>query len=251
METRLLSVVDPLPIDVLNADSALPLLLLCEHASRAVPAATHLGVSNAVLNSHRGWDIGAEDLAREIATPLGAPLIIQRYSRLVIDANRPPGGVHAIPVISDGADISGNRALGEWERAARITEIFEPMNDAIDALFKQHPRRAAFSIHSFTPTFEGQARPQQAGFLSRHPRGVATALCERVAARDPDLILGVNEPYRIEDDTDWFIPVHAEPRNIAHCLIEVRNDEIAHPEGVRMWGDYLAEALSEYAEVSP
>lgn len=237
---------DPHPVEVINADSLSPTLLLCEHAGRATPAALgDLGASEETLASHRGWDIGAEDLARGVAERLGAPLILQRYSRLVIDGNRPPGSAQSMLEISDGAPIPGNRQLSEREKRARIAEIFEPMDRAIVDGFARVERRAAFSIHSFTPRYGGVDRPWHAGFLSRKSAPTAERLMRVVERMAPSLTLALNEPYQIDDDTDWFIPVHAEPRGLPHCLIEIRNDQIDHADGVAFWADALAEAIDD------
>ncbi|MEO0360810.1 MAG: N-formylglutamate amidohydrolase, partial [Pseudomonadota bacterium] len=154
--SRVLGPEDPDPVEVLHAESAAEVLLVCEHAGRAVPAALDdLGVGPEVLGSHRGWDIGAAAVARRVAERLGAPLVLQRYSRLVLDANRPPGSATSIPETSHGVAIPANRGLTEAEKAARVAEILEPMDRAIDAAFARHPRRAAFSVHSYTPQLDG------------------------------------------------------------------------------------------------
>ncbi len=117
------------------------------------------------MRSHRGWDIGAETVARQIADLLGAPLVIQRYSRLVIDCNRPPFSPQSIPYVSDHADIPGNIGACHQKKTERIKAIFDPMNAAIKQLFETS-RRAAFSIHSFTTEMDGKSRPWHAGFLT-------------------------------------------------------------------------------------
>ncbi|MCE8507936.1 N-formylglutamate amidohydrolase [Ruegeria pomeroyi] len=245
----LLTDADPAPVDLLQADSAAPVLLVCEHAGRAVPQALgDLGLAPGVLDSHRGWDIGAEAVARAVAADLGAPLILQRYSRLVIDANRPPHSAEAMPEVSDGAAVPGNRGLSSAARASRIAEIFDPMDRQIVRLLDSSPRRAAFSIHSYTPNLSGQLRPWHAGFLSRRSRATAEALRDHIADRRPDLVLAINEPYRIEDATDWFIPVHAEARGLPHCLIEIRNDQIDSAPGAALWAGLLAGAITHVME---
>ena len=134
-EFVLLTDADPAPVEVVNGESDAPLMLVCEHAGRAIPRALgDLGLPADALASHIGWDIGAERVARTVAQRLGAPLVIQRYSRLVIDANRPPETPSSIPEISDGISIPGNCGLSQAAREARVREIFEPMNAAIAAL---------------------------------------------------------------------------------------------------------------------
>ncbi|WP_306113830.1 MULTISPECIES: N-formylglutamate amidohydrolase [unclassified Roseovarius] len=243
---------DPAPVEVVPGDSTSDLVLLCEHAGRAIPAALgELGVSDAVLNSHRGWDIGAEDVARGVARALRAPLVLQRYSRLVIDCNRPTGCVQSVPEISDHEHIPANKSISESERRARITEIFDPMNKQLDTLFAAHEPRAVFSIHSFTPRMDDHDRPWHAGFLTRRSPETGEALMATIAGMRPDLHLALNQPYQIDDETDWFIPQYAEPLGLPHSLIEIRNDQIDHAEGVSLWVELLSRAIGAFMEELP
>ncbi|MCY4334735.1 MAG: N-formylglutamate amidohydrolase [Litoreibacter sp.] len=240
---------DPEPIEIIGADSTSDIVLLCEHAGNAIPEALgDLGLSREHIESHWGWDIGAQAVARRLADWLGAPLVIQNYSRLVLDCNRPPESDLAIPVISDQVAVPGNAAITAEARAMRVGEIFRPMDAALDRLFACNPRRAAFSVHSYTPRLNGADRPWHAGFLSRAKAGVAKDLMEHIKRRRPDLALAVNEPYQIEPDGDWFIPAHAERRNLAHCLIEIRNDQLGALAEIDLWADLLAEAIQVSVE---
>ena len=84
----------PAPVDVefCNADGRSPVLLLCDHAGRRVPGGRErLGISEAALARHIGWDIGAADLTRTLARLLDAPALLNHVSRLVIDPNRRRG----------------------------------------------------------------------------------------------------------------------------------------------------------------
>lgn len=248
--SSLLTPADPAPVEIVNGESNAPVLLLCEHAGNEVPTALDtLGVSEEILASHRGFDIGAESVARGLADLLDAPLILQRYSRLVIDSNRPPSSPQSILEISDGAVIPGNQNLAAANSQARISEIFEPMDRAIQNGFASHDRRAAFSIHSFTPQLGDEGRPWHAGFLSRKSVPTAKQLMASVANQSSDLNLALNKPYRIEDATDWFIPRHAEPRALPHCLIEIRNDQIQTQEEAARWASMLAEAIHKLPEI--
>jgi predicted N-formylglutamate amidohydrolase len=243
---------DPDPVEIVNADSDSPILLVCDHAGQAIPKALgDLGLPPGAIDLHIGWDIGAERLARGLAARLGAPLILQRYSRLVVDCNRPFHAESFIPEISDAVDVPANRALTDAARRARRDAVFAPLNEAIEAAFAASPRKAAFSIHSFTPVLAGRERPWVAGFLSRAAAGVAELLMRLVKAQAPEAALAVNEPYRIEDETDWFIPAHAEPRGVRHALIEIRNDGLRDEAGVQLWVDLLATALPRTLTASP
>src|SRR5262245_3004100 len=120
MLPSLLSPDDPPPFSTFNETGRLPLLLLCDHAGKAVPKALgDLRIPDAELFRHIGWDIGALAVAIELATLLDPPLAASTYSRLVIDCNRWPGGEGSIPEVSDGTRIPANAALAATDIDAR------------------------------------------------------------------------------------------------------------------------------------
>jgi len=249
--STLIGKTDPAPVEITHGDASSDLVLVCEHAGRAIPKSLgSLGISTEVLNSHRGWDIGAAEVAKKISDQLEAPLVIQCYSRLVIDCNRPPFTAQSIPCSSDRVDIPGNIKACHSEKVRRVREIFDPMNHALTKLF-QTPRRATFSIHSFTPELGGRARPWHAGFLTRKSMNTAQSLIRSISRRQPDLVLAINEPYSIDSETDWFIPHYAEVLDLPHCLIEICNNQIDHPEGVEFWAELLTKAITELMERLP
>lgn len=242
----LLSAHDPAPVEWVNGDSDARVLLLCEHAGNALPhRQPTLGLQPDQLTSHIAWDVGAAGLARELAKLLHAPLLLQRYSRLLIDCNRPPDTAESIPEYSDGVAIPGNRQLTVDDRQARQLEIFDPLDHAINEGFQRHRRSAVFSIHSFTPRMQNQqTRPWHGGFLTRLDTGTAKKIISHLHQLQPGLTLALNEPYRIDDDTDWFIPQYAERHGLMHCLIEVRNDLLRSNTGITTWASMLASAIN-------
>ena len=63
----LISPDDPPPFEVINSDGTTPILLVCDHASRALPASVgRLGLPPEVLEEHIAYDIGAADLTRTL-----------------------------------------------------------------------------------------------------------------------------------------------------------------------------------------
>jgi predicted N-formylglutamate amidohydrolase len=235
---------DPAPYSTVNAKSDYPVVLVCEHAGQAIPRQLgDLGISQAALDSHIGWDIGAGGVTRCLAEALGAPAIFQSYSRLVIDCNRPVDAPDAMPEISDGIVIPANRNLDTPARNARVDEIFAPFHAAIDNLVAQSPRRVLLSIHSFTARLAGIQRPWDMGFLYREDTHTSTRLAAHIKAQQPALIIGLQQPYIIDDDADWFVPVHGEQRGMAHSLIEIRNDHIETSETQIHWAHLLEETI--------
>lgn len=240
---------DPAPVELVNRDSAAPVVLLCEHAGREIPQKLgDLGITEEVQASHRGWDIGAEAVARLLADRLQAPLILQRYSRLVIDCNRPVDAPDSIPPHSFGEQIPTNSNLTAPERTARQREIMAPLNSAIEHILDRVPRALAVSIHSFTASIAGESRPWHAGFLTRTDPATGQAVIAHISARRPDLHMALNQPYQIDSDSDWFIPHFVEPRGLAHSLVEIRNDLIRDAKGAADWAQLLADAFTRILE---
>ena len=228
-----------------------PFLLVCDHAGRRIPRRLHdLGLSEADRVRHIAWDIGIAGVGRELADRLDACLIMQPYSRLVIDCNRPPGSPESIVSVSDGTPIPGNANLSAHEAELRAREIFAPYHSAIARHLDERKRagRATIliSLHSFTPVYGGVARPWQIGVLYNRHDALAEALLALLRGRG-DLTVGDNEPYTVDDETDYTIPVHGERRGIAHVAIEIRQDLIAEESGQRQWAERLAELLPKAA----
>jgi predicted N-formylglutamate amidohydrolase len=242
---------EPAALTIERSRGTSDLLLVCDHASRLIPRSLGtLGVDEAQLATHVAWDIGAAKVARHLSALLDATVVLQNYSRLVIDCNRPPGSVTSIPTQSEYARISGNDGLSAADAAARVAAIFTPYHDAVRNILDE--RRAAarrtllVAMHSFTPVYLGKARPWKVGLMSRHDRRLGLALLELLRP-DADLNAGDNEPYAISDTTDYTLPVHGESRGLAYVGIEIRQDLIADEPGQVAWAARLAPLLTQAA----
>src|SRR3954453_22124713 len=87
------------PLHQYNASGRSPFLLTADHYGRLLPPALgDLGLPEPELSRHIAWDIGIAGVAERLATLLDAHLIAQRYSRLGVDRNRPPGQARPAPV---------------------------------------------------------------------------------------------------------------------------------------------------------
>jgi len=222
-------------------------LLVCDHASRRVPQSLgSLGLDDTQLASHVAWDIGAAGVAKQLSATLDATLLLQNYSRLVIDCNRPPGTASSIPARSEYVRIVANEGLAPDAAAARVAEVFAPYHAAISTVLDQRLHAGIptllVSIHSFTPVYLGQARPWKTGLMYRKDRRLGRALLE-LLRQDDALHAGENEPYAINDATDYTIPVHGEARGLPHVGIEIRQDLITDMHGQQEWATRLAQLL--------
>lgn len=240
---------EPPAFEVIEDQRHSPFLITCDHAGKRLPRALgDLGLPESELSRHIAWDLGAAQVARKLARELGAFAILQTYSRLVIDCNRPLGVESSIPELSEHTLIPGNHDLSEEQKAERARAIFQPYHDRIVSEFERRARVAQPSVliamHSFTPSFKGVARAWHAGMLyNRDPR-LGRALGD-LLRRDPDLLVGDNEPYSVGDLTDYGVVVYGEKRGIPHVEIEIRQDLLADDAGQEAWATRLARFLPE------
>jgi Predicted N-formylglutamate amidohydrolase len=139
----LLAADEPAPVIVRNTDGAAPFFLTCDHYGRAIPRALgDLGIDENERQRHIAWDIGIAGVAEAVSDALGAHLIAQRYSRLVIDCNRPLEAASSIPPISEATTIPGNQGLTQQAAFERQQSIFAPYHHAITARWTGARRRS-------------------------------------------------------------------------------------------------------------
>lgn len=239
---------EPFPVRTLNPEGGSDYLLTADHAGRRIPRGLGtLGLPASELDRHIAWDIGVAGLTERLSAALDATAVLQVYSRLVIDCNRGHGVESSIPTVSETTEIPGNRDLSPAERAARQAEIFAPydarIRALIDARLAAHRRTVLVAVHSFTPVFKGERRSVEVGVLYNRDRRLAAIMLD-LLREEGDLAVGDNEPYRMNDHTDYGMPVHGEQRGLAHVELEIRQDLIADQAGQAAWAGRLARLLS-------
>lgn len=238
---------EPAPVETGRLNGSAPFVLVCDHGGNRIPAALEdLGLTPEDRARHIAVDIGAADVTRRLSDHLDAPMVVQTYSRLVVDCNRQPHWATAMPEISETTVIPGNRSVSPQDRAARTAALFRPYHDTIVDLLDRRAARGLATVliamHSFTPVFKGQARPWHVGILYNRDRRLAAPLLDLMAA-EPGLVVGDNQPYRVDDDSDYTIPVHGEQRGLVHVEIEMRQDLLGSAEGRAAWAARLARLL--------
>lgn len=238
---------DPPPFEVINSEGTSQMLVICDHASQRVPSVLdNLGLSSGEYDRHIAYDIGADQVTRNLSKSLDSRAVLAGYSRLVIDLNRPPGHPESIPKISDGTTVPANQGLTEQQADQRVDVLFDPYHEAVGHsiahLWARGPAPVLFSVHSFTPHFEDQPRPWDVGILWKHDPRLAVPLMERLSAQG--LNVGDNEPYSAREMA-YTIDVHAGAAGLASCVIEIRQDQVADAEGIKRWSGILHDVLTE------
>lgn len=244
---RLLDDDEPAPYTVICESGSSPFLLTCDHAGRTIPRRLQsLGLPDAELTRHIAWDIGAAGVTVKLAALLDAFAILQNYSRLVIDCNRPLVSPTSIATLSEHTVIPGNLHLGKHDAEVRAAEIFWPYHRRITAELDARAARVQptvlITVHSFTPVFKGDARAMHAGVLYNRDARLAHCLLN-VLRGNTGLTVGDNQPYSVSDASDYAIPVHGEQRGLLHAEIEIRQDLIADEAGQQLWAQRLSDAL--------
>lgn len=222
-------------------------LLVCDHASNAVPAGLELGVSAQAMQDHVAWDIGAAAVTQRVATLLRCPAWLASVSRLVVDCNRPPE--HSVPDRSDGIIIPGNVGLSAAELEARHA-LHARFHDGITALLaKGHPRLMV-SVHSFTPALASAPaqRPWPIAILWNEDYRAAE-LGLAALESEPGLPgpVGANEPYSGKV-LNYTMNRHAEANHLPYLGFEIRQELISDAAGQDRYAAILARAITTTLE---
>ena len=222
-------------------------VFVCDHASAALPAGEDgLGLPPAAFTQHIALDLGAAALACALAERFRAPVVLARGSRLYIDCNRALDDPTSIPETSDGIVIPGNERLRPADRAERARLAFHPYHAAVAAACTQVDNPLLVAVHSFTPALAGAApRPWEVGVLWDRDAAFAVALL--AALRSGALCVGDNLPYSLRHPARYTLERHGEAWGRHHVGLEVRQDLLGSPAGVRHWAGAVGDALAAAA----
>ncbi len=249
LRETLLNPDEPAPFVILNADTIVPVLLVCDHASNRFPRSLGtMGLDYLDRVSHIALDIGASAVAETLADNLCATAILCQYSRLIVDCNRKLIDDSAFLEYSDGVDVPGNQNLQVNEKERRASEIYWPYHNAIKdqivRLKKNGIEPIVISIHSFTPVINGSDREWEIGVLWDKDPVTAEIFLTRLG--EAGYLVGDNEPYSGKDPEDFTIDYHAESIGLPHVGIEISQNLINHDDGVKHVSDTLNEIISTY-----
>jgi predicted N-formylglutamate amidohydrolase len=173
------------------------LLFTCEHGGNRVPAeyARLFRGHRNLLDSHRGYDPGALELARTCARCLKVPLHFATITRLLVELNRSANHPRQCSVATE--------SLSAAERQTLLAKHYYPYRQRIEAEVEQAVKRGErvihISFHTFTPQLDGVVRRADVGLLYDPNRAAEAAWCagfkQFLTARRPDLTIRKNYPY--------------------------------------------------------
>jgi predicted N-formylglutamate amidohydrolase len=235
------------PFELIEGDRNRGLVLLADHAGRGLPEEYgSLGLPETEFERHIAYDIGVEGVTKQLATLTGAPALMARFSRLLIDPNRGEDDPTLIRQLYDGTVVPGNYPMSATERERRLDRFYRPYHDAVASLTASVATESGkapfiFSVHSFTPHMQGFERPWHVGILWDSDNRAVDPLLAALRA-EKGLVVGDNEPYdgALRGDTMFK---HAIVNGFAHALVEIRQDLIRDERGQQEWAERLAPML--------
>lgn len=221
------------------------LILSCEHGGNRIPAVYRslFGRDTALLETHRGLDIGALAIARAIARTLSVPLHYSQTSRLLVDLNRSLRHRNLFSEFSRNCDAETRERI--------LLKYYYPYRQNLESQIRKliADRRPVIhlSIHSFTPVLAGQTRNADFGLLYDPGRRLEQQFCARmktVLDMRSSRVTRLNYPYRGYNDGMTTYLRKRVPRN-AYLGIEIeinQRDIMTYAEQIN---DILINALRD------
>jgi predicted N-formylglutamate amidohydrolase len=219
------------------ADLPVTLLITCEHGGNDVPEKykTLFEKDSDVLFTHRGYDIGALDIARYLSEHLKSELFYSTITRLLVEANR---SIDNAQLFSEFTS-----SLSENEKDVITEKYYHPYRKQVESFIKaQENRIIHIGMHSFTPVLNGAKRDVDLGVLYDQTRNyenqVSEALLSCISTHLPELKVKANEPYKGTDDGfTTYLRTITDPNKYAGIEIEINQkyftDDVRHFESIK------------------
>jgi len=235
------------PYKVLNSKKINNFIVLCDHASYNIPKKYNkLGLSNNDLKKHIGWDIGALKVAKKISKNINSTLIHSGYSRLLVDCNRSLKSKGAFLKKSEDIKIPGNINISQKEKILRSKRYYFPYHNQIQKFINQSLKSnvvpSLVAIHSFTPIYLGKPRKWHIGILQRSDQRLSSLFIKEIK-KNRNIILGINQPYKLDLPGDFTIPFFSESYGLPNVLIEIRQDLLLKDRSINFWANFITKIL--------
>lgn len=171
------------------------LLLTCEHGGNDIPEPYRKDfIECDALKTHRGYDLGALDLFKQLK-PLADASFYSTTSRLLIELNR---SLHHKQLFSE---FTKNFSQAEKEKI--IESHYLPYRTAVGRKVQDYIQKGDFvlhlSIHSFTPELNSVKRNCDIGLLYDSTKKGEKELCkyfkDEILTSNSDLNVRFNYPY--------------------------------------------------------
>jgi len=215
------------PVEVIEGEGAV--LITCEHATQSMPEGWSWPEQDKwLIGTHWAYDIGARFLTLELAERMGAGAVLSRFSRMIVDPNRPEDSPTLFRETAEGRQVHLNTThLTAAERTKRIDGLLRPYHAALDAAVRQSKAQTLLAMHSFTPIYEGKSRDFEVGVLCDLDEALAARLNASLVAGGITAVL--NQPYSGKAGLMYSVDRHARQHERASLELEIRQDLAVDP----------------------
>lgn len=201
-------------------------IITCEHANNNFHHFEKLLSENdkRFVNTHWGYDIGALDIAVNIAKTSNLLLIHPNYSRLILDPNRPLTSTTLIrEYVEENIKLDINNKINQ-NREERLSLFYYPYYDILYEVLSKLKPKYFISVHTFTKNYENnKAREFEVGLLFNNKNSVVKLLEEKL--EKANIIYRLNEPYTAAVAFGYYSVETFDCPNITEgVLLEIRND---------------------------
>jgi predicted N-formylglutamate amidohydrolase len=228
-------------VEQIEGDLNARLVFTCEHASNALPEPWCWPEADQwLVATHWASDIGAAAFTRRVASLMNAPAVLSRFSRLLIDPNRPLDSDTLFRQNADGHQVHLNESLLEADREERIDRLYRPYHTAVSAMVERSRGDTVFGIHTFTDEYEGDKRTLEIGVLFDDDEAPAYRLIRHLEGAGFHVL--ANEPWSGKGGLAYSPVRHAKEFGRSALEIEARQDLIVQDAFARR----LAEALAAH-----
>lgn len=206
-------------------------IVSCEHGGNEVPRefAELFAGHEETLESHRGWDPGAREIAEYLGRELPALVFCAGITRLLIEFNR---SLHHSQLFS-----SFSKDMDEERKTIALGLYHKYRNGVIEKiseLRRQGREVVHLSIHTFTPVLDGEERHADIGALFDPQRPEEKEFSEKLIANLrlalPGYIVRDNYPYLGTDDGFTTYLRKAFPEKYIGLELEINQKHLETPE---------------------
>jgi len=171
------------------------IVITAEHASNGLPDGYSWTENDKTYfaDEHWGYDPGSLDMAIHLAKGLKCVLVYSLYSRLLLDVNRCITAQTLFRKSGDGKIVDLNKDITWEEEQQRIIKYHHSYFSALREVSIKIDPLYVFSVHSFTPLYEGQPRSLEVGTLVNYSDELAEKINEIFKRKGYKA--AVNEPY--------------------------------------------------------
>lgn len=153
------------------------LIFTCEHGGNKIPKNYQplFEASEGILETHRGWDIGALAVAKFFSSQSNAPLYYSTTSRLLVELNR---SLHHHQLFS-----AFSKHLSSREKSDILEKFYYPYRnkaeESIREIIRQKKDVLHIAVHSFTPMLHEVVRHTDIGLLYDPASENEKSFCKR------------------------------------------------------------------------